>query len=73
MTQLATVQQMHEHAVQSLTNALFTSGEVQVSATACYTDEALPWTEPVNLHRRRRLEANEGWHREETADTIGGS
>jgi hypothetical protein len=42
MTQLAMQQQMHDHTVQSLTNALFTSGEVEVLAAACYTDKALP-------------------------------
>jgi muramoyltetrapeptide carboxypeptidase LdcA involved in peptidoglycan recycling len=62
MTQLAMQQHMHPYTVQSLRHALFTTGEVEVSASATYTDEALDWADPANLARPRPLAANEGWH-----------
>ncbi|MBC8085058.1 MAG: LD-carboxypeptidase [Hymenobacter sp.] len=71
MTQLAMQQQMHDYTVQSLTHALFTTGEVEVSAAASYTDEGLPWDEPANLQQTRRLDMNEGWHWDGTADATG--
>lgn len=71
MTQLAMHQQMHNFTVQSLAHALFTTGEVEVSAAACYTDEELEWADPANLQRERRLTVNEGWHWDGTADATG--
>jgi muramoyltetrapeptide carboxypeptidase LdcA involved in peptidoglycan recycling len=55
MTQLAMPQQMYDYTVQSLTNPLFTSGEVEVPAAACYTDETLPYPTPLICS------GNDGW------------
>ena len=71
MTQLAMHQQMHDYTVQSLAHALFTTGEVEVAAADGYTDEGLEWADPANLQRARRLEVNEGWHWDGTADATG--
>lgn len=71
MTQLAMPGQMHAYTEQSLAHALFTSGEVEVSASTHYTDEGLDWADPANLQRERRLDTNEGWHWDGTADAAG--
>ncbi|MGI4742788.1 MAG: S66 family peptidase [Janthinobacterium lividum] len=71
MTQLAMQQQLHDYTVQSLANALFTTGEVEVLASATYTDEALDWADPANLDRARPVVANEGWYWDGTADATG--
>ena len=71
MTQLAMQQQMHDYTVKSLAHALFTTGEVEISAAASYTDEDLPWDDPTNVQRARPLAANEGWHWDGTADATG--
>ena len=71
MTQLAMQQRMHPYTVQSLANALFTTGEVEVVASAYYTDEALEWADPANLNRERAVASNEGWHWDGTADGTG--
>jgi len=71
MTQLAMPQQMHAYTVQSLAHALFTSGEIEIFASATYTDEVLDWADPANLDRARPVVANEGWYWDGTADGAG--
>lgn len=71
MTQLAMQQHLHTYTEQSLRNALFASGEVEISAAAAYTDEALDWADPANLDRPRPLAPNEGWHWDGAADGTG--
>lgn len=41
MTQLAMQRQMHGYTAQSLPNALFARGEVEIAAAPHYTDEGL--------------------------------
>ncbi len=71
MTQLAMAGQMHDYTIQSLNNALFGRGEVEITPAATYTDESLDWADPANLSRPRPLVANEGWHWSGTADGAG--
>ena len=71
MTQLAMQRQMHDYTIQSLANALFTSGEVEISASTAYTDEGLDWADPTNLNRARPLAANDGWHWDGSANAAG--
>ncbi|NML65893.1 LD-carboxypeptidase [Hymenobacter sp. RP-2-7] len=71
MTQLAMPGHMHDFTVQSLTNALFHAGEVEIAAAAGYTDEASDWANSATWQAERRLDANEGWHWDGTADGAG--
>ena len=71
MTQLAMPGRMHDYTIQSLTNALFATGEVELTAAPHYTDHVLDWAEPANLARTRPLAANEGWHWDGAADGAG--
>jgi muramoyltetrapeptide carboxypeptidase LdcA involved in peptidoglycan recycling len=71
MTQLAMPGHMHELTVQSLGQALFERGEVELTPSSAFTDERESWADPITLTRPRPLQPNEGWHWDGIADGSG--
>ncbi len=71
MTQYAMQGAMHNFTVGYLKNALFESGEVELTASEEFNDEGLDWSVKENLSKQRKMEPNDGWHWDGNKDAEG--
>ena len=71
MTQYAMQGGMHDFTVEFLKKALFETGEVEIRSSDAYNDEGLNWADKANLTKTRKLEPNDPWQWDGTADAEG--
>jgi muramoyltetrapeptide carboxypeptidase LdcA involved in peptidoglycan recycling len=71
MVQLGMGGQLLDDTAASLRHALFEHGEVEITASAQFTDVNHDWADPANLDRPREMEPNDGWFWDGTADGTG--
>ncbi|GAC1387648.1 MAG: LD-carboxypeptidase [Candidatus Saccharimonadales bacterium] len=71
MTQFAMHGQMHDMTVQSIRQALFDKGEVEIRSATDYNDVGLDWQDSSKLSQLRMFEPNEGFFWDGNSTTEG--
>lgn len=71
MTQFGMNASMFDMTIESINNALFEKREVNLSASAEFTDQDLDWSDPSALSVHRPIDRNEGWHWDGTTPGEG--
>lgn len=70
-TQFAMQQKMDQFTIDYLNQALFESGEYELTASDRFNDVYLDWNDPTTLDLARSYEPNEGWQWDGTGTAIG--
>lgn len=71
MTQLAMQEEMYAITVNSISHALFDTGEFELQVASEYNDENLTWEDKDNLSKTRKLEHNDGLAWDGSANAEG--